>query len=343
MKKNNTPALLAILIILGAAGVLPALGQEPAPPPIPPVRAPLFRFDLENGFERLFFYTRYQIGGKIYSREGVGITHFPISELRFPLDVFMIYADLGLTFIDRITIHYNVHKNLHNRVGKMKDSDWVPYSGIKTIYSESDARLNAIFTDTDLIIRLFTISFFSLRLGAGFTHQYLYYRCSNVTQWSAYTSTPPYIAPPEFIRIPGKVLTYEINYYMFTLQITPTFTVRIGRGSLEITPAIRFSPYLRGRDIDDHLLRAKLSKGDSKGTAFMPSLKIRYIFSTRIYITASLNFLSINAKGKQNQSYYLPVAEANGIPGWSARIDHKLKSQQLSVGIGAGYSFEFRR
>lgn len=302
-------------------------------------RPSLLVIDLENGVERRFFHTLYQIGGKILYRGGASLSHFPISELKFPLDVFMIYADLGFTFFDRFTLHYAVRKNLNERVGKMEDSDWVPYAGIKTIYSESDTRLNAVFTDADLTARLFTVSFFTLRMGAGFTHQYLDYRCSNVEQVSVYTTVSPYIGPPEVIRIPGRILTYTINYYIFTLQVTPVFTARFGGGSLDITAAIRFSPYLRGFDVDDHILRAKRSKGDCRGTAFMPILKLRYLFSNRIFITATLDYLQISAKGKQNQSYYLPVSEANGIPGWSARVDQRQKSRQLTVGLGAGYSF----
>ncbi len=304
-------------------------------------RPPVFVLDLENGFERRFFHTLYQIGGTTLYRGGAYRSHFPISELKFPVDVFMIYADLGFTFFDRVTLHYSVRKNLNERVGKMEDSDWVPYAGIKTIYSESDTRVNALFTDADLIARLFTVSFFTLRMGAGFTHQYLDYRCSNVEQVSVYSTVSPYIGPPEVIRIPGRVLTYTIHYYIFTLQVTPVFTARFGGGSLDIAAAIRFSPYLKGFDDDNHILRAKRSKGECRGTAFMPLLKLRYLFSNRIFITATLDYIWISAKGTQNQSYYLPVPEAGGIPGWYARIDQKQKSQQLTVGLGAGYSFKF--
>ena len=73
----------------------------------------------------------------------------------------------------------------------MEDSDWVPYPGLKTVYSESTARLNAIFTEADLSVRLFTVSVFSLVLGAGFTHQYLYYWCSDTAQTSIYCQHAP--------------------------------------------------------------------------------------------------------------------------------------------------------
>jgi hypothetical protein len=300
-------------------------------------------FDLENGFERYFFYTRYQIGGKIISRQGAGMTYFPLSELKFPLDVFMIYAKLNLTFLDRITIHYSVRKNLHNRVGKMKDSDWVPFPNVKTIYSESDARLNAIITEADLIVRLFTVSIFSVKLGAGFMHQYLYYSCSNVVQRSIIDNNLNF-AVPQIFAIQGKIITYEVQYYLFTLQIPLVFNIPIGKGFLQIIPTIRFSPYVRAKDIDDHILRGKIAKGDSKGMAFMPFLTIRYIFSTKIFITAKLEYMILNTKGKQTQSYYNPFLEpsvTNYIPGKSAQIDNKLKSEQLSVSLGAGYSFEF--
>jgi len=332
------------LIILIIISVSPGFGQEiDIEPTTKPVYKKIGIFDLENGFERYFFYTRYQIGGKILSRQGAGITYFPLSELKFPLDVFMIYSNLTLTLLDRISIHFNVKKNIHNRVGKMKDSDWVPLPGFKTIYSESDARLNAIITETDLYVRLYTISFFSIKLGAGFMHQYLHYSCSNVVQTDIIDSNYN-LEMPSIIMIQGKIITYEVQYYIFTMQIMPVFTIPIGRGYLQITPSIRFSPYLKARDIDDHILRGKIAKGDSKGTAFMPYLSIRYFFASRAFIAAKLEYLYLRAKGKQTQSYYNPFLEpqvTNNIPGWSARIENKLKSEQLVISLGAGYSFEF--
>jgi outer membrane protease len=288
--------------------------------------------DLENGFDRYFCYTRYRIGGKIVSREGCGIYHFPLSELEFPLNVFTIYANLNLTLVDRLTFHFGVRKNLHSHAGKMKDSDWYPYPNIKTIYSESDARINSVFTDADLIVRLFTVSFFSLKFGAGFLHQYMSYSCSNVEQFSILPASDRYI------KILGKILTYEVQYYILTLQTISVFRVFNG---LEITLAMRFSPYLTARDIDDHILRSKKSRGASKGLAVLPGFRIRYSFPSRVFIAARLDYLYLNTKGKQKQTYYLPTEEANYLPGWSAEVDTKLQSQQLSVSLGAGYSFEF--
>ena len=122
-----------------------------------------------------------------------------------------------------------------------------------------------------------------------------------------------------------------------TVQLTPVFTF-IQR--LEIALAIRFSPYLWAHDIDDHKVRAKKSVGDSTGWGFMPFLRVRYLFANRIFLAAQLDYLILNTKGHQTQSFYLPVAEANGIPGWAGRTNNKLKSEQLSIGLGAGYSFE---
>jgi outer membrane protease len=325
-----------LLALLAAPVIL--YGEEAGGPPSgESKKKSIGRFDLENGFERYFLYTKYQIGGMTYARDGAIPYHFPISELKFPLDTFMFYVNLNLNFVDRVTLHFNVRKNIHNKVGTMEDSDWVPYPGLKTVYSESTARLNALFTEADVSVRLFTVSVFSLVLGAGFTHQYLYYWCSDTAQTSIYSGTPPYIGSPSYIKIPCKVITYDLRYYITTIQITPVFTF-VQR--LEIALAIRFSPYLWARDIDDHILRAKKSEGKSTGMAFMPFLRIRYLFANRIFLAAQLDYLLLNTKGHQTQSYYLPVAEAGGIPGWSARTENKLKSEQLSIGLGAGYSFE---
>ncbi len=302
------------------------------------------QFDLENGFERYFFYTLYQIGGKTLSRQGISYYHFPLSELKFPLDMYMFYLNLNLSFIDRLTIHYSIHSSINTRAGKMKDSDWVPYPKIKTIYSESDARIKAVFNEIDLIARLFTVSIFSLKAGIGFMHQYMNYSCSNLEQISIYdTSSPIYIGNPSYIKLLGKAISYTMQYYFLTLQVTPLVKVPLGGGALEIAAAIRFSPYIKAKDIDDHLLRGKTSKGESTGTAFMPALRIYYIFNNRIFITAKLEYIYLTTKGEQNQSYYNPFLDSgtNNIPGWSATIQYKTKSEQISISLGAGYSFDF--
>lgn len=346
------PVLIFIFVIATSLYAHGINGDQPTPneantQPItdtqtdktPPADIPskkIATFDLENGFERFFFYTKYQIGGKTKSLEGAYNYYFPISELKFPLNAYMFYGNLDFTILDRLTIHYNVRKNINNRVGKMEDSDWVPYSGIKTIYSESDARLNAIFTEADLIVRLFTVSFFSLKMGAGFTHQYMYYWCSNTKQESILNVS-------DNIIMFGRSIIYKINYYMFTLQLAPVFTIPIGKGKLEIITAIRFSPYINARDIDDHLIRGKLSKGNSAGAGVMPFLKIRYTFSTKIFITAKLDYLYLKTEGHQSQYYYFNPNSAqswDNIPGWNAKLQNRLISEQLSVSLGAGYSFE---
>lgn len=336
-RKSAAISIFLLLALLAAPAAVHGQAADDNPPAKRDA-GKIGRLELENGFERYFFYTQYRIGGRTYSREGVLPYHFPISELRFPIEAFMFYANLNLTFIDRITIHFNVRKNIHNRVGIMKDSDWVPYPGVRTIYSESTARLNAIFTEADLSVRLFTVSFFSLKLGGGFTHQYFYYWCSDTLQTSIFSTAYPYIGDPAVVKIPCKVITYDLRYYMATIQVTPVFTF-VNR--LEIALAIRFSPYLRARDTDDHILRAKKSKGDSTGSAFMPFFRIRYLFPCGIFLAAQLDYLILNTKGHQTQSYYLPVSEVGGIPGWYARTENRLKSEQLSAGLGAGYSFEF--
>jgi outer membrane protease len=345
LKNNKILLLLAFSFILFTAS---AYGQAPAiQPDTAKKKEKIGSMDLENGFERYFFYTKYQIGGKTLTRSGVGFSPFPLSELKFPMNALMAYINLDLNLLDRITARFNMKKNVHNRVGKMEDSDWVPYPGLKTIYSKSDARLNAVITENDLIVRLFTISFFSLKLGAGFMYQHLYYWCSNVTQYSSISvdAVGNINFNPNSLTILGKSITYLVRYYITTLQIIPVFTIQTGSGTLDIATSLRFSPYLKARDTDDHIMRGKKSEGDSEGYALMPSLVVRYLFSNGIFITAAFDYLYLETQGTQVQSYYSPFLENPGsliVPGWSANIQNRLKSEQLSVSLGAGYSFEFR-
>jgi outer membrane protease len=290
------------------------------------------RIDVEAGFDYNAFYTLYQIGGKIHTRDSYGILYFPLSELAFPLDSFFFYCNASIRIMEIVTFQGRFRKNMQKDVGKMKDSDWYPYPGIKTAYSESDTELNAMTGSGDILFRLFRIRFYVLQFGVGFIYQYFDFKCRNVLQHDVLSG------PYRIIYIPLKSLTYEVNYYIPHLQLLQRFTFFEDR--FNIDAGLQFSPYTWAKDIDDHLLRFKKSIGRSNGYAVSPSIELSYLFPVNVFIKTRLKYLYIRTRGEQEQSYYLPNFENNYIPGKYGTIENKLISHQLNISLGAGYSFQ---
>lgn len=115
------------------------------------------KFDLRAGMGVMSGDTTYEIGGE-FSGSFAYTYRFPISELKFPLDVYMASAHGTLNFQDRWSIHVNGKKNITDDAGKLEDSDWgiwyeegCPYcsSDSLDIFSESDAELDALIIDID--------------------------------------------------------------------------------------------------------------------------------------------------------------------------------------------------
>src|SRR4030042_2059779 len=116
---KNRRVLITIIIVLYAT---PALFAETRP----------VEFQAGLSVERLFGFTKYQIGGRYNSAAGgSGTIRFPVSELSFPLGVFITTLDLDLTVLEKFGISLKIKHNnffgvqhFNSKAGKMKDSDW---------------------------------------------------------------------------------------------------------------------------------------------------------------------------------------------------------------------------
>ena len=72
------------------------------------------RFETDLSIERVSGFTTYQIGGDFTSGDGVSGTYrFPLSELEFPLNVFMTTVSAGLTIDEKFVVRAKYrHNNL---------------------------------------------------------------------------------------------------------------------------------------------------------------------------------------------------------------------------------------
>lgn len=289
--------------------------------------------DLMVGHGQLFGDTTYQIGGTVtYPDDSPDELHFPISELEFPLDVYMASLKGSIGFAKRWKVSASAKKNITDDAGKMKDSDWgVPFEdppgsgdwwwyGPKSldVYSESDAELDALILDINLRYMFFKRFF----VGLGYIHQNFDYECSLIRQWS-----PSGLSGYDYTGTGGVDLTYEVTYSIPYFEV-----VYMGKASDNITVelSLGYSPIVNVEDEDQHLLRSKVNKGDCDGTAILCSLEGRYDFTKNWFMTLGLDYKNIETDGKSEASFF-------GV--YDHTIDLEIESKQVYAALMAGYAF----
>lgn len=313
--------VLLCAFVIGSVGV-PAYAERP-------------KFDLTLGLGMLSGDTTYQIGGTFDTPSGGGEIHFPLSELEFPLDVYMASVKGSMEFAEKWKVSASVKKNITSDAGKMKDSDWgvffedPPGSGTwwydpnsLDIYSESDAELDALITDINLRYRFYEKSNWSFIAGLGYLRQNFDYECSLIEQWS-----PSGLSGYDYTGTGEVGLTYEVTYNIPYMQIGTQFKIK---DKFRLEASLGYSPIVNVEDEDHHLLRSKVSKGDCDGDAFLLSLEGRYDFLKHWFLTLQLDYMTIDTDGKQKQYSYGE---------WTATIDQEIESEQIFAALAVGYAF----
>lgn len=262
------------------------------------------------------------------------------SELEFPLDSYVGKVNASLGEKNVWSIDLSLAKNLTKNTGKMKDSDWEPVyvwsSGQKiqekTIYSESDTDMNALFFD--LVGKYYFLSevsasdaIGSLGVIGGYRYQNLAFDVSNVNQWS-----PIGIYSPVYVS--GKVLTYEITYNIPYAGVVLDWRSS-GKFSLNLLGAYGKA---YSKDEDDHILRSKKSTAKADGPFYSLKAQGAISLSQKLSLLLALEYLKIDVKGKQKQVWYATTSEATA--GTTITdIDYSAKSEQTYIWTGIRYTF----
>ncbi len=304
-----------------------------------------FDFSLSAGMGMMRGHTTYQIGGKYTAPDESGELHFPISKLKFPVDINMMLFETGIQFIEKLKTDITFQKNLTKKTGKMRDYDWgVPFENPVNsgtyywygpdhldIYSESKTEIRALIFDLDILYRLPAFNqrrsssveyrFFA---GLGYLYQRYEFQCRLIRQWDYREANPD----PLDAAGDGSVgLTYDIVTHIPYLKINADilfnkiFTINAGIG---------YSPYVKSEDEDNHILRSKRSYGKSGGDALLFSVGGKVDIIKSLFIRLQFDYLSLNTEGKQKQ--YIDGS-------WSATIDQKNSGKRESVELLAGYKF----
>jgi outer membrane protease len=271
----------------------------------------------------------YQIGGRYEYAGNVEYGHFPLSELKWPVNV--PFGSVGSSVGFRGWEARGVFsKNLDGDAGKMEDSDWEYEwdTDLLTTYSESDTDFDGYTADGSIRYWLIEAPIrelkASLAVGAGWLYQYFYWDAMNLDQW--YPQNPE----AQHDIVSGIVGSYESTLNMPYIEAAGKLAFK----GLTMAGTLGFAPYAQVTDVDDHKLRYILADTDADGTAYKVSLQARYSFTDHFFMMAQVDYLSFETEGTEEDEVYAGVDE-----GQTWTIDHDITSEQTSVLLAAGVNF----
>ena len=263
------------------------------------------------------------------------------SELEFPLNTFLFgiegsYHGGKTDDGNSLRIDYRLITNLGGGTGAMKDSDWLTsdqdillvgaaHPGLD-IYSESDAELMAWIVDLRMSYDAWADEQWSMGPLAGILYEKFSYDVRNVNQ----VGYGPY-APNWTGSVTGKVLSYDVSY------VVPFVGLRASLWTSEQFEAqidLGYSPAVSAEDKDDHILRHKLSKGITNGSARIVSLYGQWDLPVGDRIHVRGQYLKIHTTGSQTQRWYADETTPTGtIPAGTTitGINDRIDSQQSSL------------
>ncbi len=281
--------------------------------------------------------TTYEIGGRGYDPVfGHTQYRFPISKLKFPMQVYMSWVKGHISFFDRLMIQGHCKYSLSDDAGKLEDSDWgINIDTINNwkdpdsldIFSLSNASLHAMIFDSSVRLKLYAnkddVKYW---LGVGFMHQKLDYQVSDLDEW--YPSLNDATGQEqEHTYVEGLVLTYRVSYNIPYVEFAISAKLK---PELNLEARMGFSPFVNGLDRDNHILRNKISYGKADGHAYIFNVDTRYTFWRNVYFAVQLDLLGVYTKGNQDQ--YLNQ-------NFLTTIETKIVSQQMYAGLAVGGIF----
>lgn len=306
------------------------------------------RFTIKPQLDYIIGHSLYKIGYMFTAPDG-SKSYFPqyISQLKYFINNLYVGGAAGAELY-KFKLDCSLKKSVFPDALKTEDSDWgyfymkgylntVPSS--LDIFSESDTTMDGWLFDTRLTYMVLQESVFKLSCGIGFSWSAFSFSMFNVDQYypsyETYKSTVPSTYSGH-VLVDGPVGTYTVtNTTLIYLVFTPTFTLL--DNSLILSGSFIFSPYALIDDVDDHILRDKLSVGHDEGFMMRGEGSVIYRFSPFFSVELSLSYETSQASGKQTQTRYLSNSE--GPAGLIGSISHATETEYLSAGIKTGFSF----
>jgi outer membrane protease len=297
----------------------------------------------------------YLTGSTIYHISVYDATAGIESELEFPLDTMIVgleggYVSRNAKGQDALRIGLQWFRSLGSGSGKLKDSDWIsgtaetspPPNGFGfpahpglDIYSTSDISLKANIIDLRGSYNNWISDNLSLGPVGGLLYQNYQFDASNVNQVGYGPYAPEYTGSAS-----GLVLTYEVTYTIPYLGIHSEILVR---RNFQAILDLGYSPGASAEDRDDHVLRGKLSKARTSGSAYLATLTAQWDIEDNDYILIRGQYLKIDTIGWQTQTWYRDeiISATETIPAGTTitGINDKITSQQVSLSLLFNHRF----
>ena len=275
------------------------------------------------------------------------------SLLEFPLDTkiggltFKLNPELYKT---SWAVSGGYYTSFTNPTEKMLDSDWegespgFPYT--KWSYTESDAELKMNIAELDVSYCFYQREKITFSMLLGGRYQKIENDVIGIDGWQRPFDSVNYeFSDPIYFTLYQDTLvgTYEITFKQIKIGVVTDLQL-----SEKLSSRIQtaFAPVFF-KDIDDHILRNKLSTADGDGKGFIGSLDLKYDFIqndklSNMFILLSSSFNYMNAKGSQTQEWYGDDQATPGVDdtGEIIRgIPHSIKSRQFKIGLRFGMTF----
>ncbi len=280
-------------------------------------------------------------GNTLYHISAYDATGGIESELEFPLKTLLLGLEYGYVGRnargqDDLKIGIQWFMNIDNGSGKLKDSDWLtdsvdiievgaPHPGLD-IYSESDITLKANIIDLRASYNFWPSDSLSVGPLGGFLYQNFQFDASNVHQ----VGYGPYNTPSYTGSVSGLVLTYEVTYTIPYLGIHSEMLVS---RSFQAFLDLGYSPWASAEDRDDHVLRKKVSKAKTKGSAYLAAITAQWDIEDNDFFLIRGQYLEINTTGTQTQTFY------DGSGDVFTGINDKITSKQISATVLFSHRF----
>ena len=316
----------------------PALSPTNSPTSLIPIAAkPVWR--VSGGVDAMGGHSTYGIGGRVnYADGSTTVAPFPVSELVFPMQVFLaamtVEAELARTWRFRA----DVGMNITDQAGVMTDSDWgtnprdIPNEdyrpGSLDIYSTSDADLNSLMASVSLQRRVLTRDGIALFAGAGYMYRHLDWTTSHLDQWEP--AWNEYLGEDAgHITWDGHVLTYQVWYRAAFLEMSAEKDVG---DHLRLELDLRYMPWVDVEDQDNHLVRNPPIRaiGEHTGPGVGVTVRGRYALKGRKFLSAKAEYLIINANGTR-QNYL------DGV--WAWETESRVETEQVALEVALGCQF----
>lgn len=271
------------------------------------------------------------------------------SLLEYPLDYIMAGGKAELVLntdrADQYRFEGSYYKSMTDPGGTMFDSDWLDQQMFS--YTESDAEVKAVLAQFRLERRFYSQQGTHLALFAGYRYSKIEQDIFGIDGWQLDT-----LGQRFYFTVPDiNALYYEVTYKL------PHAGLRVTRGGsqVDLSGSVAYSIALV-KDIDDHLLRGKLSTADINGKGLLADVEVKWKMKSggmKLFLKLTGDLSYIRASGSQTQTWYadeygwvwdennneyvwdIAVPEGTSITG----IPHDINLTQYTVGLDLGISF----